>query len=147
MSVVAHNQLKRPMVLAMFNSAPLIALLPNDSLGNKSIYEGWHKPEGIQVEYPYITYRINWYPTLPTGFLNGTMLIDVWDAVPGSNDARPTEAICTILAMLFTETILMDGLAVVRCKITADEWIQDDEPGRIHRQLTVELHTIDVFSE
>jgi hypothetical protein len=145
-STTSHNKLKEPLVLAMFESAPLTDLTGKDSLGNESIYEGWHKPEAVQVNYPYITYRVNWYPTVPRGFLGGTMVVDVWDISPAGNDARRAEEICTVLHLLYDGTILMRGVVVVRCKVTADEWIQDEEPGRIHRQVSVDLHTIDLFS-
>ena len=145
-SATSHNLLKEPLVYAMFESTPLIDLTGKDSLGNESIYEGWHVPEQIKVNYPYITYRINWYPTIPRGFLNGTMLIDVWDTSPAGNDARRTEEICTVLNLLYDGTILIRGMVVVRCRVSADEWIQDEEPGRIHRQLSIDLRTIDIFS-
>lgn len=145
---VSHNLLKKPIVDALFNSVELTDLIGEDSNGNESIYEGWHVPEQVQVRYPYLTYRINWFPTNPTGFLNGLLVIDVWDAAPDSNDATTIEEICTILVFIFDQAVLIDGLVIVRCRIQADEWVEPEqpEPGQIHRQISVRLRTIDLYS-
>lgn len=140
-----RNSLKKPLVSAMFGSGPLTALTGTDSANRESIYEGWHAPEQVTVTFPYITYRINWYPRTPTGFLGGTMLVDVWDTSPQGNDARKTESICTLLSLLFDGTEHVDGIIIIRTRLTADEWIQDEEPGRIHRQLVFDLRTIDLY--
>lgn len=144
---VSHDDLKAPLVSALFDSTELADYIGLDSNGNKSIYEGWHVPERTTIKYPYLTYRINWYATIPTGFINGTMTIDAWDTAPMGNDASRIENICTILTLIFDGNSLMKDLIFVRCWLASDEWIEEEEPNHIHRQVTINLRTIDSYLE
>jgi hypothetical protein len=142
---IAHSAIKKPIVDALFNSTELTNLIGQDSEGNESIYEGWHIPERVQVNYPYITYRIDWFPSVPTGFLNGLLTLDTWDTAPMGNDASLIEDICTTLTFIYDAAILIDAPIIVRCKIQSDLWIQEEEPNHIHRQVIVTLRTIDLY--
>lgn len=143
-AITTRTDLKRPLVYAMFNCTDLTTILGKDEDGDECIYEGWRVPAGKNVDFPYITYRISWYPRTPKGFVIGNLLIDVWDSSPGGNDARDTESICTILNDLFDGQILREGDVIVRARLIADEWVEDAEPGRIHRQVVFEVPAIDL---
>lgn len=141
--VNAHTKLKKCVTSVMFGSALLLGKISKDVRGIESIYEGFHPPETMKLNYPFLTYRINWYPDVPTFFLTGTFVIDVWDLVAGNNSER-VEDICTVLARLLDDTTIVDGWAVVRCKLQSDEWVQEEDASRIHRQLVFRMRTIDV---
>lgn len=144
---ISHSLLKKPIVDALFDSTTLTDLIGQDSNGEESIYEGWHVPEQTQVAFPYLTYRFNWFPTTPTGFLNGLLTIDIWDSQPNSNDAGIMEELCTAIVFIFDQVVLIDGIVVIRCRIQSDEWIEpgEPEPNHIHRQIAVRLRTYDMY--
>jgi hypothetical protein len=145
-TVIPHNDLKKPIVAAMYNSDALLYLISSDEDDNESITEGWHPPQRDTINYPYITYRIDWFKRPPLGFINATMLLDIWDTDGNGNSLATVENISTELTNIYDGTTLIDGLIVIRCRVSVDNWIYDEnDMGHIHRQVQINMTTIDMY--
>lgn len=146
-TVIPHDSIKKPIVDVLYNNQVLAYLIAGDESGDESITEGWHPPSRDIIHYPYITYRMDWTKRAPLGFVNITFMLDIWDAEGNGNSLQTVEDISTELTNIFDGTVLIDGLIVIRCRVTTDTWIYDENDlSHIHKQIIVDMNTIDLYS-